>query len=113
MPGRKYLLLIWAFLVLGACESLSTPQSFDQNLAYSYTGVTAARTTATTLLQSKTISVDDAKMVLNLTDQARAGLDIARIYSSKGDTLNAQSALNLATQVLNQIQVYLKARQGG
>lgn len=113
MKNRSFSAFYLALLIITtACASIApAPKSMDQGLAYVYAGITTARLEAAQLLKTKTISLDDAKLVQNLADQARSAADIARTYSQKGDTLSAQNSLELATQVLAQINTYLVARR--
>lgn len=77
---RSFYALCIMFTLLYGCAQLGlvTPQTFDERLAVGYTTVRAVRNTATTLLQAKKITAADGQNTLEQTDNARAGLDIAR-----------------------------------
>jgi len=112
-------LLVGATLALGSlsvvglqgCAALGipSPQSFNERLAVGYSTVTSARNTATSLLGAGKISVSDAENVLEQTDNARAGLDIAReIHAATPDAANAR--LTAVLTGLRALEVYLKSR---
>jgi hypothetical protein len=97
-------------LLVGCAQvGLQPAQSFDQQLAYGYAGVTSARISATNALKAGSIKKEDAQQVLDLTDQARALLDGARAIRVS-DLKTAQAKLALATQVLTQLSAYLTTR---
>lgn len=100
--------------VLPACAQLGvpTPDTFNEKLAVAYTTVTTARQSATTLLQAKKITPDDAQHVLDQTNNARAGLDVAR-QLSKQDLKAADGKLTAIRSALEALQAYLASRQGG
>lgn len=97
-------------LLLAGCASLGLEpaKSFDQQLAYSYAQVTSVRLTAANALNTGVITVDDARQVQTLADQARAGLDGARVAHGVGDTKTALGRLQLANSILTQLAVYLQ-----
>jgi hypothetical protein len=112
----KSLRLLFVFVVIGflpACADLgiSTPQSFEQQIAYGYSTVASIRSTAADLLVAKRISVNDAKVVQSMADQARASLDIARVASTNSKPKDAQESLLLAQGVLTQLQTYLTSKR--
>jgi hypothetical protein len=104
--------VLWmAVLMLVGCAQLGlpTPETFNERLAASYGAVTAARQSATTLLQQKRITAADAENILKQTDAARAGLDISRTMASTD--LNAANArLNAVRSALTGLQTYLNSR---
>ena len=106
---------VLALAAIAACAQLGAPApaNLQQSIAYGYSSVASVRTTAATLLTAKTISVTDAKMVQATADQARTALDLATEASKAGKPADAQSALTLATQVLTQLEAYLKTKKGG
>lgn len=94
-----------------SCASigLAPAQSFSDKLAYAYGVHTAVLNTAALSVASKSLSVADARKVLSLADQSRGLLDDAKALSSSGaDTATATGKLILATQILEQLQTYLK-----
>lgn len=95
-------------MFVAAC--VATPQSPAQSIAAGYGTVAAVRATAADLLVAKTISVDDARMVQGLADQARAALDLARGFDLAGKPLDAAHSLELAVAVLTRVQNYLKIK---
>lgn len=114
---KKLLTLLGLITTLGfmpGCASLglAPAQSIEQQIAYAYTTNAGVRSTAADLLTAKTINATDAKMVLSMTDQVRAALDIAKSAVTAGLPKDAQSALTLANSVLSQVQAYLAKRKG-
>lgn len=103
---------VTALPLLQGCQVLGITQSksFRDEYAYALAQVTAVRKTATDLLTAKQISVADAEYVLKTTDQARVYLDTARAVYEAGDSLKGQSGLELAMNVLLQLQTFLNAR---
>jgi len=110
MHAHRYCLLLLALLLVG-CEALGLkPETFNQRLAVGYGTVTTIRQTATTLLQAKKISADDAQNVQNQADNARAGLDIARTIG-KTDEKAADAKLASVTTALRALQTYLATKK--
>lgn len=111
MKAEMFLLAI-AIMLLSACAQLGIPkpETFNERLAVGYSTVTAVRQTATTLLQAKKISADDAQNVQNQADNARAGLDIARTIS-KTDLKAADAKLNAVHTALTALQSYLATKK--
>lgn len=101
-----------AVVLLVACAQvgLAPAQSFDERLAYGYSTVTSVRTSAAAALNTGAISVTDAEHALTVTDQARAGLDAAKVSNGVGDTSTATGKLAAATSVLVEVQQYLAAK---
>lgn len=99
--------------ILSACSALGIvqPQSFDQRLAYAAGVNTAVRDASTSALDGGTISSADMEHVLKLNDQTRVLLDAARAASQAGDTETAEGRLLLATNILTQLQAYLRSKQ--
>lgn len=110
MNRARYFVTYTLLLMLTACVSLEAPKSFNDRLVYAYTAVTAARDTSTALLERKRISKDQAVNLLELANQARASLDIARGAFSTGDVATAEGQLTLATTILTQLEAFLQAR---
>jgi len=91
---------------------LPTPETFNERLAAGYSSVTGVRNSATALLDSGTISSVDGMNVLEQTDNARVGLDIARqIHVSNPDAANQKLAAVITG--LTALNGYLCARRGG
>lgn len=91
-------------------EPATTATSFTDELAIGYALNAEVRQTATTLLAAKKISVADAENVLDQTNNARAGLDIARGMATSNLT-TARDKVATARTVLLALQVYLAARK--
>jgi hypothetical protein len=98
--------------ILAGCSSLglTSAKSVDQSLAYAYGVHTAVVTSATQALKSGSLSVSDAQQVSDLAQQARTLLDAARAASGTGDYSTATAKLQLATNILTQLQTYLNSR---
>ena len=109
--AQRTLQLFIAALLLSACTTLGVPTvtTFNEQLAVGYTTVTTVRQTATTLLQAKKITADDGQNVLNVTDGARTGLDIARSIS-KTDLQAATNKLDAVRTILVGLQTYLASK---
>ena len=112
MIQRQY--RAWALsmlLILSACASLGIPtaETFSEKLAAGYTLNTAVRQSATTMLQSKSITADDADSVLKTTDASRQGLDVAKSLA-KTDMTAADAKLTATRTVLLALQAYLAAK---
>lgn len=103
-PLIKGLLVI---LLLAGCAQLglAPADTFEKKLAYAYGTYTAVQQSAASALTAKEITKEDAQQILTLGDQARALLDAAKVV---GDPLEAQNKLLLATQILQQLQLYLQ-----
>lgn len=104
----------YAILLLSAgCASLglAPAESFEQKLAYQYGIHTAVQQAASQALNDRAISSADATQVLKLADDARALLDGARIASQSGEVSTANGRLLLATNILVQLQAYLRSNQ--
>lgn len=99
--------------ILSACAALGIvqAQSFDQRLAYALGVNTSVRDTSTSALDAGTITSADMEHVLKFNDQARSLLDAARVAHQAGDTETAEGRLLLATNILTQLQAYLRSRQ--
>jgi hypothetical protein len=111
---KKLIQAVVVLFIVAACAQLGAPpaENVQQSIAYGYSSVASVRNTAAGMLSAKTINVNDAKMVQNLADQARTALDLAAEASKAGKPADAASALQLATQVLTQLQTYLKSKGG-
>lgn len=114
MRQIQYVAASFLIVLLAACAQLGLPQAetFNQKVAVALGTVTQVRTSATTLLDAKTISVDDAQNVLTATDNARAGIDIAR-KAHATDPAGADSKLTAIRATLTAIAGYLATKQGG
>jgi uncharacterized protein YfiM (DUF2279 family) len=108
----RYNLVLFVAALLVACAQMGvpTPDTFNAKLAVGIGTVTELRQAATTLVLAHKISPDDADNVLKQTDNAAAGLTIARAMSTTDQTAaNAKLAASVA--VLTAIKAYL-ASQG-
>lgn len=107
------MLLISAPLVviLPACTTLGVPQpqTFNERLAAGYSTVSGVRNAATSLLQAGSISADDAENIQVQADNARAGLDIARVVSNT-DMQAADAKLQATLLVLEALDQYLRSK---
>lgn len=90
----------------------ATTTSVSEGLAAGYSAVTAVRSTTTALLNANKISSSDGQNVLTQTDNARAGLDIAR-EMAKTDLTSASGKLTAVRTGLTALQVYLATKGGG
>jgi len=107
----KRILAVALIAFLTACASTD----FNQNLAAGYSANAGIRQSATTLLNTKQMSSDDGQNVLEQTDSARKGLDLARSFCNvdpkthlcRGDLTTATNKLTAARAVLQAVQAYL------
>lgn len=113
---RKYTYGFSALVLvaLAACSvfGVPTPETFRERLAAGYVTVTSARTSATLLLDNRIISAEDGLNVLEQTDNARAGLDIARSMET-ADLSNASAKLDAVLAGLRALDGYLCVKKGG
>ncbi len=104
--------LVLLMLFASACAQfgLAEPESFAEKLAYGYSQNEAVRISAAQSLKAGAITKADAQQVLTTTDTARAALDEARRMQGVGDTTGALGKLQLATGLLQSVQVFLKSK---
>lgn len=109
--ARNYLFLFFIAAMLSACAQIGLPtaETFNERLAVGYATVTTVRQSATTLLVAKKITAADGQNVLDQTDNARAGLDVARTLS-KIDLKAADAKLTAIRTILTGLQTYLASR---
>jgi hypothetical protein len=113
----KYLVASFSFilpvLLLSACASLglAPAQSFEQKLAYGYGTYTAVQAAAAQAMSDHVLPSADGSQVLKLADESRALLDAAKAANKVGDLTTANGKLVLATQVLVQLQSYLRSNR--
>jgi hypothetical protein len=105
--------LLFVIALLAGCAQLGLPtaQTFEDKLTAGYALSTAVKDTATSLLNAKKISADDAQHVLDQTRNAKHGLDVARALS-KTDLNAADSKVVAVRAALEAVQAYLKTRGG-
>lgn len=113
MRSHKVYTALALLVCLSACAQLglAPAQTFDEKLAYAYGTHTAVLKAATLALNAKTISSKDAEQVAKLADESRQLLDAAHVAENSGDITTANGRLLLATNVLEQLQVFLRARK--
>lgn len=87
-----------ALFLLSACAV--TPQNFGERLAVAYATTTEVRQTATQALNTGRINAQTGRIVLQLTDRARALLDAAADGDERG--------LDLAIEILEELERYLQ-----
>jgi len=91
---------------------LPVPETFNERLAAGYTSVTGVRNSATALLDSGTLSSVDGLNVLDQTDNARAGLDIARQIHTTNPNAGSEK-LTAVVAGLKALNGYLCVRRDG
>lgn len=103
--------LLVALALLTACAQLGVPtaKNFGERLAVGYIAVAGVRDGATTLLQARKITADDAQNIQKQADTARAGLDIARNLRATNPGA-AEDRLSMTITALTALQTYLQAR---
>lgn len=102
--------IVLLFLLLTGCASLGIAPAgnFEQKLAYAYATNTAIREASTSSLNAGTISSKDMETIIPLNNQTRQVLDAAKAAMSVGDIKTAEAKLLLATNILTQLQSYLR-----
>lgn len=112
MIAARNTFAVFLLLAFTACSQLGLPtaNTFSERLAVAYGTVTQVRTSATTLLQAKKITSDDAQNVQTQADNARVGLDIARKVSMT-DPTGADAKLTAIRTILTGLSTYLAGKQ--
>lgn len=107
----KTLFLSLILFLLTGCSTLGIPtaDTFNARLAVGYSTVTTVRLTAKTLLDSQRITAEDGQNVLDQTNHARAGLDIARKLAAV-DLKQADAKLTAIRITLDALKEYLDKR---
>lgn len=95
-------------LGMTGCAAFTKPQSFDDRLAYAYGVHTAVQTAAANSVNAKELSSAQGEQVLKLADDSRRILDAASVAIDAGDIRTAEGQLALATNILTQLQTYLR-----
>lgn len=109
---KAYHSLFALVLMLAACAQLglAPAKSFDDRLAYAYGTNTALREASTAALNAKQITSSDMEHIMAVNDQARSILDAARGMKDI-DPKTAEGRLVLATNLLVQLQTFLRSKQ--
>lgn len=109
---RPLIPVVIALLLIAGCTALGilTPQTLDERLSYAYDQHTAALQTIASATNQHLITSADAVSVLAIADHSRLLLDAARAASGGGDLSTAEGRLVLATNVLRELQTYLRSR---
>lgn len=97
-------------LVLVACAGLAPPRGFQDSLAYAHGAHTAVLEGAAASVTAGDLSPEDGEAILEVADQARALLDAARAAYALGDIETAEGRLALSTELLRQLQAYLRSK---
>lgn len=115
MKSPRYYFTVLLLVLLAGCAQLgmAPAQNFDQKLAYAYGVHTAVINATAAALDAKSIRSTDAEQVKTLADQSRSLLDAAKVASAGGDLTTANSKLLLGTQILEQLQAYLRSHPNG
>jgi hypothetical protein len=109
MVKVKHAAALLALVLVTACAAWQPAQTFEQKLAYAYSVHTAVLNTAATGVSLGELKAEDGQMVLRLADESRVLLDASRAAMGAGDVTTAEGQLALATQILVQLQMYLRA----
>lgn len=113
MKALKLYAAVFLLTLVSACAQLGLPvaETFNERLAAGYALNTQIRATATDLLTAKKISSADGQHVLDQTNNARTGLDVARALHAT-DASAADGKLVAIRTALLAVQTYLAARKG-
>lgn len=105
--------VLFVLLLIAGCAQLglAPADSFDKKLAYAYGAHTAVLKATTSALSAGTLKSTDAEQVQALATQSRALLDGAHVASKSGDVTTANGKLLLATNILEQLQAYLRSHK--
>jgi hypothetical protein len=108
--------VVWPLLLLAALTScaqlgLPTANTFQERLTAAVALNAEVRRSAAFLLDAKKLTVSDGQNVLEQTNNARAGLDIARTIG-RADPAAGDSKLTSIRTVLLALQAYLATKQG-
>lgn len=111
-PTLKALNAFLLLAVLAGCASLglAPASSFEERLAYAVSQNAAVRNAVAISLENGEIALDDAQRVLKITDEVRTALDAARLAVGVGDVSTAESRLQFATQILVNLQAFLRSQ---
>lgn len=109
--GLRLGLLCALAILATACQNIPAPKTFNQSAAVAVVSVTQVRQTATILLTANKITKADAQNVQNQADNARRGIEVARVLY-KADPVEGQSKLSTVVQGLTLIQQYLASKGG-
>jgi len=98
------------YLILSACTGMGVepPDTFEEYTAYAIATHTAVLQATTTALDFEEITSDQAADVAGLADRARSLIDSARAVYAAGDEPEATRQLAIATEILRQLQAYLR-----
>lgn len=99
-------------LSLTACAQLGLPTAttFQERLTAGYALNAEVRSSAVTLLNAKKLTADDGQNILDQTNTARAGLDVARTIG-KSDPKAGDTKLTAIRTVLVALQAYLATKE--
>lgn len=105
--------VLWMLALTVACANLNVPTAttFNEQMALALGAVAAVRATATTLVQAKRITPDDAQNVQTAASTARTGLDLARAMAGT-DLVSAGNRLTAIMTGLTALQAYLASKGG-
>ena len=102
---------LMALVLLTSCAAWQPAQTFEQKLAYGYSVHTSVLQTAATGVSLGELTKEQGMSVLKLADESRVLLDSARAAMGIGDIKTAEGQLALATQILVQLQMYLREQK--
>lgn len=108
---KKFTMFILA-LVLSACAQFGvpTPETLPSRIAVGIISVTEVRSQTLFLAQSGKLSKEDAENLQKQADNARAGLEVARLLAAT-DPVGADAKLQQTRAVLLALQQYLLAKE--
>jgi len=104
-------LFIASMLALTSCAQLGLPtaNTFQERLTAGYALNAEVRQSAATLVLAKKLTPDDAQNILDQTNTARAGLDVARNIG-RSDPKAGEAKLTAVRTVLIALQSYLASK---
>lgn len=108
---RNTLMALVLALTATSCAQLGLPTAttFQERLTAGYALNAEVRKSATTLLNAKKLTADDGQNILDQTNNARQGLDVARAIG-KGDPKAGDAKLTAVRTVLLALQSYLASK---
>lgn len=98
-------------VLLSACAAWQPAKTFEHKLAYGYSVYTAVVNAAAAGVEAGTLTKVEGAQVLRISDEARVVLDASKGAMGLGDLSTAEAQLVLATNLLTQLQAYLRTRK--
>jgi len=99
-----FIVAIMCAVFLAGCASFAAPKTLGDNLVYAGHTLAAIKSQAATMLNRGRISVDDAEVIQQRTNEAQSILNLAWSTRSRGDIDAATAALSQAQSIIFEIE---------